>query len=135
MLTELRTKIYSIGSTVSGSQGFYYVSEPQDTNYPHTNYFLVDDVIDKQQTGGKYDNFILQFSLFDRRQLTNGNLIAAATLEKTAEELITKFNAGDLSLTGYRLTNKAIQFIRPAVVVDSLYWQIIIQYNLEYERN
>ena len=139
MYQDLRQDIYTIGNAVSGSHGCYYNREPQDAVYPFINYFLVTDPITRQNTdtegGGRYHDVTVQFTLFDRRTLENGNIISAVTLEKTAEELMTKFEAGTISVPGYHCYDKRIQFVRPATIVDDLYWQIICQYLLLLERN
>jgi len=136
MLQDLRQDIYTIGNSVSGSHGCYYNSEPQDSTFPYITYFLVTDTITRQVTnGGAYHDYIVQFSLFDRRTLENGNVISCVTLDKTTEELMSKFEAGTISVPGYRLVDKRIQFVRPSTIVDEIYWNSIIQYLLMFEKN
>jgi len=136
MITALRTAIYVVGASVSGSTGgFYYADPPEDVSFPHTVYYLIDDIYSRQDTQIREDNIPIQFSLFDRRVLPNGNKISSVTLEKVAEELITKFDATNLTITGSTSVDLKRNYTRPAVVTDDgNYWQIIINYTLILNR-
>lgn len=138
MLKDLKTAIYNFGATVSGSfNTIYYNDIPDTAKYPCVEYFLVDDTTEILQSDEDYEHYIiLQFSLFDKRLLDNGNLNSSSDIEKVAEELMTKFDALSISITGYKLFLKRKQFIRPATLVDDKkYWQLIVQYRLQFEKN
>lgn len=138
MLKELRTAIYNIGQTISGSyNAIYYEAVPSNARYPYIQYFLVDDQTEILDSNNQYEHYIIvQFSVFDKRLLDNGNLNSSVDCELTAEELATKFEASTLSITGYNQFLKRKQFIRPAKLVDDeKYWQIIVQYRLQFEKN
>jgi len=132
MLVDLRTAIYTIGATISGSTGgFYYSDPPQEANTPYITYFLIDDVYNRADTQIREDVVSIQFSLFDRRLTSAGNKISSVALEKTAEELITKFDKVNLTIAGYTSADFKRQFTRPAEVIEGgEYWQMLIQYQL-----
>jgi len=131
MLTELRTSVYGIGATVSGSNGFYYGEAPQEPNYPNIIFYLIDDVRTDNSVRYDQDELILQFSCFDRRLTTAGQKISPVALERTVEELITKLNAATITVTGYSNIRFKRDFTRPAVVTDDgLYWQIVVQFRI-----
>ena len=132
MITNLRTAIYTIGQTItSASGGFYYSDAPQEASTPYIEWYLLDDVYSRQDTSITEDVFTIQFSLFDRRLTSSGNKISSVTLETVAEQLISKFDATNLTITGYTSVDLVRQYTRPAAVIEEgEYWQIIIVYQL-----
>lgn len=130
-LNSLLSSVNTIGSAISGSNGFYYSESDPDVYYPYIVWHIIDDSYSRLDTNTKEDNVLLQFNLFDRRKTESGNLIAPDLLNNVVQETITKFESTNIAVSGS--TN--IDFIRifttpPEVVDGGLYWQAILRFEV-----
>jgi len=130
-LTTLRQQIYTIGATVSGSNGFYYEEAPEGVSFPYIVYHLVDNLNERIAVGAHTDNFIIQFNIFDKRISTSGKKIASATIEAVALELITKLDLGSISIPNYGTLYFKRTLMTPSTIIeDGNYWMVVVRYQL-----
>ena len=130
-LTALRQQLYAIGSTVSGSKGFYYDEAPDNTLYPFIVYHLIDDTNNRIAVNAHTDNILMQFTLFDKRISTNGKRISSVTIEDVTNELITKLNAGTIAVPGYGTLYFKRTLMTPSrIIEEGNYWNMLVRYEL-----
>jgi hypothetical protein len=122
MITEVRNKIYSLGSAITGLGGkFYYLEAPQGGPKP---YAVFSQVVNTQErdTATKFEEVYFQINHY-------GENVAA--LETIAENSRTAFEDSESgwSLTEYHLDRIEFQLSREAK--NGTVFQITHQYKLE----
>lgn len=122
MITELRNKIYSLGSAITGLSGrFYYLEAPQGTVKPYAVFSQVTNT-QERDTASKFEEVYFQINHYGEN---------AAALETIAKNSRTAFEDSEASwsLTEYHLDRIEFQLSREAKNGDV--FQITHQYKLE----
>lgn len=122
MITEVRTKIFTLGSAVAGlTGGFYYLEAPQTTAKPYGVFSLVANPVSRD-TASKFEEIYWQANLY------GNDLSALETISKSFREAFEDSEAS-WSLTSYHLDRIEFEFSREAKY-DKIF-QITQQYKLE----
>lgn len=122
MITEVRNKIYSLGSAITGLSGrFYYLEAPQNPTKP---YAVFSQVANPQttDTASKFEDIYLQINHYGE------NAAALETIAKNSRATFEDSESG-WSLTEYHLDRIEFQFSRDAK--NGNVYQITHQYKLE----
>ena len=135
-LTNLRQALYTVGTTVSGSSGFFYEEAPSTVTYPYTVYHLIDSLHERLSVGSISESIFIQMNIFDRRVSTNGNKISSATIEAVANELMLRFDKASINVTNYGTINFKRTLTTPSTIVDDgTYWMIVIRYQFQISQS
>lgn len=122
MITEVRTKIFTLGSSVTGlTGGFYYLEAPQKTAKPYAVFSSVANPVSRD-TASKFEEIYWQVNLYGE-DLTALELIA----KKFREEF--EDSESSWSLTAYHLDR--IEFESSREAKYEKIFQITQQYKLE----
>lgn len=122
MITEVRNKIYSLGSAVTGLSGrFYFIEAPQKCSDPYAVFSFVANTFSRD-TGSKFEEIYFQINLYGE------TLSALETIEQLTKQ---KFDDAedDFTLTDYHCDRIERQLTRSAKY-DKLF-QLTLQYKLE----
>lgn len=122
MITEIRNKIYSLGSVITGLSGkFYYLEAPQSTKRPYAVFSLVTNT-QERDTASKFEEIYFQINHYGEN---------AAALETIAKASRAKFEDSESgwSLSEYHLDRIEFQLSRDAKFGDV--FQITHQYKIE----
>ena len=122
MITEVRNKIYSLGSAITGLSGrFYYLEAPQGAAKPYAVFSQVTNTQDTD-TASKFEEIYLQINHYGEN---------AAALETIAKNSRATFEDSEASwsLTEYHLDRIEFQLSRETKNGDV--FQTTHQYKLE----
>lgn len=122
MITEVRNKIYSLGSAVTGLSGrFYYLEAPQSAAKPYAVFSQVTNTQDTD-TASKFEEIYFQINHYGEN---------AAALETIAKNSRAAFEDSEASwsLTEYHLDRIEFQLSRESKNGDV--FQTTHQYKLE----
>jgi hypothetical protein len=122
MITEVRNKIYSLGSAVVGLGGrFYYVEAPQGSPKPYAVFSLITNPT-YRDTASRFEEIYFQINLYGE------SLAALETIEKLIKD---KFDDAEsvFTLTAYHCDRIERELTRNAKF-DTVF-QLTIQYKLE----
>ncbi len=122
MITELRNKIYSLGSAITGLSGrFYYVEAPQNVLRPYAVFSLVSNSQDRD-TASKFEELYFQINHYGE------NAADLETITKNSRAVFEDSESG-WSLTEHHLDRIEFQLSRETKLGDV--YQITHQYKLE----
>jgi hypothetical protein len=122
MITEVRNKIYSLGSAITGLSGrFYYLEAPQGVAKPYAVFSLIANPTSRD-TASRFEEIYFQINLY------GDSLSTLETIENLTKQ---KFDdsESDISLTAYHCDRIERELTRNAKY-DTVF-QITIQYKLE----
>jgi len=122
MITEVRKKIYSLGSAITGLSGrFYYLEAPQGCPKPYAVFSLITNPVTRD-TCSTFEDIYFQINLYGE------SLTALETIENLTKQ---KFDDSEssFSLTAYHCNRIERELTRNAKY-DTVF-QITIQYKLE----
>lgn len=122
MITEVRNKIYSLGSAITGLSGrFYYLEAPQDVVKPYAVFSLITNPT-YRDTASRFEEIYFQINIFGE------TLTALETIENLTKQ---KFDDAEsvFTLAAYHCDRIERELTRNAKF-DTVF-QLTIQYKLE----
>ena len=122
MITEVRTKIFTLGSAIAGlTGGFYYLEAPQNTARPYAVFSLIANPTSRD-TASRFEEIYFQINLY------GDSLTALETIENLTKQ---KFDdcESSFTLTAYHCDRIERELTRNAKY--ERIFQLTIQYKLE----